>query len=117
MLTFALIAFLRQPLGQAFAWTLSLVDGAATRLALRLGVIAASTLLLCLALLLTGGIALLLVDMRQLTSELGRLWLMAGAAWFFFLRGTPLTERLVAAAAASARAARDRSHGRSCRCC
>ena len=35
-----------------------------------------------------------LANMRQLTSELGRLWLIVGAAWFFFLRGTPLTERL-----------------------
>src|SRR4029453_7118902 len=33
-------------------------------------------------------------NMRQLTSEIGRLWLIVGAAWFFFLRGTPLTERL-----------------------
>jgi cell division protein FtsW (lipid II flippase) len=32
--------------------------------------------------------------MRQLTSELGRLWLIVGAAWFFFLRGGPLAERL-----------------------
>jgi cell division protein FtsW (lipid II flippase) len=36
----------------------------------------------------------LLVNMRQFTSELGKLWLIVGAAWFFFLRGTPLTERL-----------------------
>ena len=33
-------------------------------------------------------------QLRQFTSELGRLWLIVGAAWFFFLRGTPLTERL-----------------------
>src|SRR5262249_30755307 len=45
-------------------------------------------------LLLTGAIGALLLNVRQLTSELGRLWLVVGAAWFFFLRGTPLTERL-----------------------
>jgi len=32
--------------------------------------------------------------LRQLTSELGRVWLIVGAAWFFFLRGGPLAERL-----------------------
>jgi len=35
-----------------------------------------------------------LANLPQLTSELGRLWLIVGAAWFFFMRGTPLTERL-----------------------
>ena len=35
-----------------------------------------------------------MLNLRQLTSELGRLWLIVGAAWFFFLRGTPLAERL-----------------------
>ena len=35
-----------------------------------------------------------LSNLRQLTSELGRLWLIVGAAWFFFLRAGPLTERL-----------------------
>ncbi|HEX2540056.1 MAG TPA: FtsW/RodA/SpoVE family cell cycle protein, partial [Caldimonas sp.] len=32
--------------------------------------------------------------LRQLTSELGRVWLIVGAAWFFFLRAGPLTDRL-----------------------
>jgi cell division protein FtsW (lipid II flippase) len=40
---------------------------------------------------------LLLSNMRQLTSELGRIWLIVGAAWFFFLRGDPLAERLASA--------------------
>jgi hypothetical protein len=35
----------------------------------------------------------LLMNLRQLTSEIGRLWLIVGAAWFFYLRGTPLAER------------------------
>ena len=38
--------------------------------------------------------AAVLLNVRQLTSEIGRLWLIVGAAWFFFLRGTPFTERL-----------------------
>ena len=37
---------------------------------------------------------LALANLRQLTSELGRVWLIVGAAWFFFLRAGPLTERL-----------------------
>jgi cell division protein FtsW (lipid II flippase) len=41
----------------------------------------------------------LLLNLRQFTSELGRLWLIVGAAWFFFLRGTPMTERLAASGA------------------
>jgi cell division protein FtsW (lipid II flippase) len=35
-----------------------------------------------------------LSNLRQVTSEVGRLWLMVGAAWFFFMRGTPFAERL-----------------------
>ena len=92
--TFTLAAFVRQPVGRGLAWLLSLVDGAATRVAVRLGALGAGALLLPLTLLVTAVVALLLANMRQLTSELGRLWLILGAAWFFFLRGTPLTERL-----------------------
>jgi cell division protein FtsW (lipid II flippase) len=91
---FTVLVFVRRPLGRALAWSLSLVDGAATRVARRLGAAGAAVVLLALTLALTTLIALLLLNLRQLTSELGRLWLMAGAAWFFFLRGTPLTERL-----------------------
>ncbi len=29
-----------------------------------------------------------------MTSELGRVWLMVGVAWFFFLRGAPVAERM-----------------------
>ncbi len=36
----------------------------------------------------------LLANVPQLTSEIGRAWLIVGAAWFFFLRGDPLAERL-----------------------
>lgn len=94
MFIFTLAAFVRQPLGRALAWCLSLVDGAAGRVGARLGTLGSAVLLLCLALLLDAAIAAALLNMRQLTSEIGRLWLIVGAAWFFFLRGTPLTERL-----------------------
>jgi cell division protein FtsW (lipid II flippase) len=96
-LVFTLVAFLRQPLGRALAWTLSVGDGIAARLRVHIGAPGAGASLLVMALLVTGGGALLLLNMRQLTSELGRLWLVVGAAWFFFLRGTPLTERLARA--------------------
>jgi hypothetical protein len=80
-------------LGRALAWLLSLVDGASTRVVSasapwrgrRAPVRHAAR---------DHAIAVLLLNLRQLTSELGRLWLMLGAAWFFFLRGTPCTERL-----------------------
>ena len=45
---------------------------------------------------------LALANLRQLTSELGRVWLIAGAAWFFFLRAGPLTERLARSTARAA---------------
>jgi cell division protein FtsW (lipid II flippase) len=43
-----------------------------------------------------------LANLRQITSELGRVWLIAGAAWFFFLRAGPLTERLARSGKAAA---------------
>jgi len=93
-LVFSVAAFARQPLGRALAWTLSVCDGVAARLRLSLGSLGSAAVLLVAGLIVTGAGALLLLNMRQLTSELGRLWLVVGAAWFFFLRGTPLTERL-----------------------
>ena len=43
---------------------------------------------------IVGAVGLVLSNKRQLTSEMGRVWLIVGAAWFFFLRGTPFAERL-----------------------
>jgi len=106
MLVFTLAAFLRQPLARALAWALSLVDGAATRLSRRLGAVTAGVLLLCAAMLGVGIAAIALLNMRQLTSELGRIWLIVGAAWFFFLRGTPLTERIARSGSSIASLAR-----------
>jgi len=94
LMAFSVIVFVRQPLGRALAWGLSMIDGAAARLARAIGAPGSGALLLVLALLGTASLALALQNLRQLTSELGRLWLIVGAAWFFFLRGTPFTERL-----------------------
>ena len=93
MLTLSVLVFLRQPIGRGLAWMLSIVDGVASGVGARLGAggrwrAAASRR--CSV----GAFGALLANMRQLTSELGRIWLIVGAAWFFFLRGTPLAERL-----------------------
>ena len=102
MLIFTLAAFARQPLGRSLAWCLSLVDGAASRIGRRLGGFGSAVLLLCFALLLNIAVAAVLLNVRQLTSEIGRMWLIVGAAWFFFLRGTPFTERLARSGASLA---------------
>lgn len=94
MAVFSVLLFLRQPLARGLAWGLSVAGeaarGARRRLGARaaFGVGAAATL----AFVVLAGLAL--SNMRQLTSELGRIWLIVGAAWFFFLRGDPLAERL-----------------------
>jgi len=95
MLAFTIVAFVRQPLGRALSWTLSLFDGLASSVGRRLGAAGGVALFLVLMLALVGAVGSLLPNSPQLTSELGRLWLIVGAAWFFFMRGTPFTERLV----------------------
>jgi cell division protein FtsW (lipid II flippase) len=94
MLAFTSIAFLRQPIARALAWMLAVSSGLAHRVERRIGAFGLNVLLLPLALLGAAAMAMLLANTRQLTSELGRMWLILGAAWFFFMRGTPLTERL-----------------------
>jgi cell division protein FtsW (lipid II flippase) len=94
MLAFSVVAFLRQPLGRALSWTLSLFDGLASNVGRRIGAPGGVALFLVLMLALVGAVGSLLPNSPQLTSEIGRLWLIVGAAWFFFMRGTPLTERL-----------------------
>lgn len=105
LMAFSLLLFMRQPLAQGLCGLL-----------LRMGAQQASqpgqggqagpgsrawlAPLLRTALLLlaaVGGLALFAVALthqRQLTSELGRIWLIVGAAWFFFLRAGPLARRL-----------------------
>ena len=94
MAAFSVVAFWRRPLVRALAWTLSLADGAAGRVTARLGLVTTGMLLAALAALGVLAFAVAFANTRQLTSEIGRAWLVFGAAWFFFLRGTPLTERL-----------------------
>ena len=94
MAALSIVAFVRQPLGRSLSWMLSLCDGVASRIGRGLGTAGGTALLVVLMLALIAGIGSLLLNVRQLTSEIGRLWLIVGAAWFFFLRGMPLTERL-----------------------
>jgi cell division protein FtsW (lipid II flippase) len=70
------------------------VDGVGSAIGARVrgGWAAAAWILLALA--IVGAVGFLLTNIRQFTSELGRVWLIVGAAWFFFLRGTPLAERM-----------------------
>jgi cell division protein FtsW (lipid II flippase) len=97
MLVFSVLLFLRRPLSRAFGRTLSVVGEAARAVAQRLGTAGAAAALALGALAAVVGLGLALSNMRQLTSELGRMWLIFGAAWFFFLRAGPLAERLASA--------------------
>ncbi|WP_119157748.1 FtsW/RodA/SpoVE family cell cycle protein [Caldimonas tepidiphila] len=94
MLVLSVLVLLRQPLGRALAWSLSVLDELAGLVARRFGGRRGQVLLLFLVLAGVLVAATVLSNLRQLTSELGRLWLIVGAAWFFFLRGGPLAERL-----------------------
>jgi cell division protein FtsW (lipid II flippase) len=94
MLTLTVVAFLRQSFGRALAWTLSMIDALANGFRKRVGSVPA---LAAVAVLMVGAVVAVgvsLPTLPQVTSELGRLWLIVGASWFFFLRGDPLTERL-----------------------
>jgi cell division protein FtsW (lipid II flippase) len=99
MLVFSLFVFLRRPLSRGLGRVLSSLGEGSRRIARRLGSAGAALLLLigAAAAVLLFGVGL--ANMRQLTSELGRVWLIVGAAWFFFLRATPLAERLAQAPA------------------
>jgi cell division protein FtsW (lipid II flippase) len=101
MLVFSLVLFLRQPFSRAVGFALSLLGEAARGVTRALGRPAALAGLILVALtgVLAFGVAL--SSMRQLTSELGRVWLIVGAAWFFFLRAAPLAERLARSGTAS----------------
>jgi len=94
MTTLTLVAFLRAPIGRALMRTLSYIDVWAERASLRIGSAGSMAVAIAATTLLVALVGTLLTNVRQLTSEIGRLWLIVGAAWFFFLRGTPLTERI-----------------------
>jgi cell division protein FtsW (lipid II flippase) len=90
MLVLTVLAFLRPVLGRGLAWLLSVLDELGGRVAQRLGPLLAPAAMLALTALFVGSVAVLLSGVRQFTSELGRLWLILGVAWFFFLRGAPV---------------------------
>jgi cell division protein FtsW (lipid II flippase) len=92
MLIFSVLVFLRQSLGRALALCLSLADAVANGFRRRLGVPRAAVTFILVVVGLVAVVGLLFTNMRQITSEIGRLWLIVGAAWFFFLRGTPLAQ-------------------------
>jgi cell division protein FtsW (lipid II flippase) len=94
MLIFSVLVFLRQPLGRALAWCLSLLDAVGNAIRRRLGARRAAVAFVLIVGALVAVVGLLLTNLRQFTSEIGRVWLIVGAAWFFFLRGTPLAERV-----------------------
>ena len=102
MLLLSVLSFLRQPLSRGLGWLLSITGEAASMASRRLGrggAFVAVVLATAAALTL---FALSLSNLRQLTSELGRVWLIVGAAWFFFLHAGPLAERLARAGPAAA---------------
>ena len=102
MTLLSVLLFARRRLSAGLAWALSIGAEANARLDRRIG--AAGTGLLLAAAGVTGVLVVAgaLANMRQLTSELGRVWLIGGAAWFFFLRAGPMTERLAREGAAGA---------------
>jgi cell division protein FtsW (lipid II flippase) len=94
MLVLTVLAFLRPALGRALAWLLSVIDELGGRAGRLLGPLFAPFAVVLLVLLIVGVMGALLAGIRQLTSELGRVWLIVGVAWFYFLRGAPVGERL-----------------------
>jgi len=94
MLALSVLVFVRAPLARGFAWLLSVVGEAMQRASRRLGTLGGGIVLVVATLAAVVAFGVVLANRRQLTSELGRIWLIVGAAWFFFLRGGPLTERL-----------------------
>ena len=94
MTLLSVLLFGRRRLAAGLAWALSIGAEANARVARRFGGGGAALLLVLLAAAGVLAVAFALANMRQLTSELGRIWLIGGAAWFFFLRAGPMTERL-----------------------
>jgi cell division protein FtsW (lipid II flippase) len=90
----SVLLFLRQPLARKLAWGLSVAGELARAVARRIGTIGSLAIVAVAAMAMVVLFGLALDNLRQLTSELGRLWLIVGAAWFFFLRGSPLAERV-----------------------
>ncbi|MEO7056662.1 MAG: FtsW/RodA/SpoVE family cell cycle protein [Caldimonas sp.] len=94
MTLLSVLLFARRQLAAGLAWALSIGAEANARASRRLGGGGAAALLAVLAVAGVLVVAFALANTRQLTSELGRIWLIGGAAWFFFLRAGPMTEQL-----------------------
>ena len=94
MLVLTVVAFLRPAIGRTLAWLLSAVEEVGGRFGRLLGPLFAPAAVVLLMLVIVAVIGALLSGIRQMTSELGRVWLMVGVAWFFFLRGAPVAERM-----------------------
>ena len=94
LLLFSVLLFARRPMARALARALSVLGGRTRQLAALLTPAAAAVLVAGATLLAVLAFGTLLANLRQLTSELGRVWLIVGAAWFFFLRAGPLARRL-----------------------
>ena len=77
MTVLCVVAMLRQPIGRALAWALSMIDGIASGIGARIGPLPSGVALVALALALSVAFGTLLSNLRQITSELGRLWLVA----------------------------------------
>ena len=94
MLVLSILLFARRSLSRGFAWLLSVGGETLSRASRRHGRASIAGLLVVVTAVTVLAFGLALANLRQITSELGRVWLIAGAAWFFFLRAGPLTERL-----------------------
>jgi cell division protein FtsW (lipid II flippase) len=94
MVALTVVAFLRPPIGRALAWALAIGDELAGRVRRLLGRPLTAMVAVALVAAIVGVAGALLSGIRQLTSEMGRVWLVVGVAWFFFLRGAPAAERL-----------------------
>ena len=94
MLVLSILLFARRSLSRGFAWLLSVGGETIGRASRRHGPVSVAVVLVLATAAAVLAFGLALAHLRQLTSELGRVWLIGGAAWFFFLRAGPLTERL-----------------------
>lgn len=106
MLALSVVAFARPGLARSLAVGLSSAGDVGRSLGRRLGRPASAALLVAMGAVLAGAAAVALRGVPQLTSELGRVWAITGGAWFFYLRGGPLAERLARAPRLAASLAR-----------
>ena len=97
LLFFGVLVFLRRPLAHGLAWALSVAGEAGRGVARAVGPTGATAALVGLAAAAVLAFGFAFNNLRQFTSEIGRIWLIVGAAWFFFLRAGPLAERMARA--------------------